>query len=76
MCTPTQKDNGIGDLLTVCRMWTFKLRTEDNGSKRFYVDWVAELPTELVLQQCHNEVPSGGLWNTNILWTGKTIFIL
>jgi hypothetical protein len=53
MCTPTQKDNGIGDLLTVCRMWTFKLRTEDNGSKRFYVGWVAELPTELVLQQCH-----------------------
>jgi hypothetical protein len=58
MCTPTQKDNEIGNLWTVCRMWTFKLTTEDNESKRFYVGWVAELATELVLQQCHNEVPS------------------
>jgi hypothetical protein len=42
-------------------MWNFKLTTEDNESKRFFVGWVAELATELVLQQCHKEVPLGGL---------------
>jgi len=45
-------------------MWTFKLTTEDN---EFYVGWVGELVIELVLQQHHNKVPSGGLRNARIL---------
>jgi hypothetical protein len=42
-------------------MWAFKLSTEGNESKRIYVGCFAELATELALQQCHKEVPSGGL---------------